>query len=177
MRKFSFLLMLIVASRVTAQKDSVYIAEQKDEMTDKVYYFPSRQIICANPEDKKQGFAVSFFLDKSKKGVVETAELKTKVVGVGSCHEKDEIIFLLDGEVKVKGTMWNDFNCDGKAWFKIAQSDKELLAKNKVLKIRVQNGRSFESYTHVVEPENQDYFIQLFYAIEKQKIKPAPKEK
>ncbi len=173
MRKFSFLLILLAALRVTAQKDSVYIAEQKDDMTDKVYYFPSRQLLCVNPENKKQGFVVSFFMQKEN--TVKASELKTTVVGVGSCHEKDEVILLLEGDVKVKGTMWNDFNCDGKAWFKITQSDKELLAKNKVLKVRVQNGRSFESYTHVVEPENQDYFIQFFYAVDKQIIKPAKK--
>jgi hypothetical protein len=148
----------------------VYIAEQKDEMTDKVYYYTSRQLLCVNPDDKKQGFAVTFFMDK-KGDDVKTAELKVKVVGVGSCHEKDEIFFLLDGDVKVKGLMWNDFNCDGKAWFKISESDKELLAEKKLLKIRVQNGRSYESYTHIVEPDNQDYFIQLFYSVKNQKIK------
>lgn len=162
--------MLGVALRVSAQKDSVYIAEEKDDMTDKVYYYPSRQILCVNPEDKKQGFAVSFFLEKKGQDI-KPSELKVKVVGVGSCHEKDEVIFLLDGDVKIKGTMWNEFNCEGKAWFKISESDKELLATKKVIKIRIQNGRSYESYTHTVEPDNQDYFIQLFYAAKNQKTK------
>lgn len=161
---------LSVVLRTSAQKDSVYIVEQKDDMTDKVYYYPSRQMLCVNPEDKKQGFAVSFFITKEKQDI-QAAELKTKVVGVGSCHEKDEVIFLLEGDLKVKGTMWNEFNCDGKAWFKIYDSDKILLADKKVLKIRIQNGRSYESYTHTVEADNQDYFIQLFYAIKNQKIK------
>ena len=67
--------------------------------------------------------------------------------------------------------MWNDFNCDGKGWFKISDSDKELLATNKVLKIRIQNGRTYENYTHDVEKKNQDYFIQLFFAINNNKIK------
>jgi hypothetical protein len=67
--------------------------------------------------------------------------------------------------------MWNDFNCDGQGWFKISESDKELLATKKVLKIRIQNGRTYESYTHDVETKNQDYFIQLFFAINNNKIK------
>lgn len=171
MKKVMLSMMVFVALNSTAQKDSVYIAEQKDEMTDKVYYYPSRQIICQNPEVKSQGFAVSFFMDKTKKGV-QLAELKIKVIGVGSCHEKDEVIFLLEDETKIKGIMWNDFNCDGKVWCKISDADKTILSTKKVNKIRIQNGRTFESYTHVVTEDDRDYFIQLFFAINNQIIKP-----
>ena len=41
---------------------------------------------------------------------------------------------------------------------------------SKIKKIKVQNGRSFESYTHELK-EDSDYFIQLFYAINNNKIK------
>jgi hypothetical protein len=156
--------------KLNAQTDSVYIVEEKDQMTDKVYYYASRQIICVNPIDKKQGFGVSFFVEKED-DELKAKELKTKIVGIGSCHENDEIIFLLENQTKINAKMWNDFNCDGKGWFKISDSDKELLATNKVLKIRIQNGRTYENYTHDVEKKNQDYFIQLFFAINNNKIK------
>jgi hypothetical protein len=164
-------MMVLMALSSQAQKDSVYVVEQKDEMTDKVYYYPSRQIICQNPELKSQGFAISFFIKKNKKGI-EVGELKMKVIGVGSCHEKDEVIFLMEDETKIKATMWNEFNCDGKVWCQISDSDKEILAKKKVVKIRVQNGRSFESYTHTISDADKDYFIQLFSAVKSQITKP-----
>ena len=165
-------MMVLMALGTTAQKDSVYVVEQKDEMTDKVYYYPSRQLLCQNPDNKSQGFAASFFIGKSKKDAVEMNELKMKVIGVGSCHEKDEVIFLMEDETKIKATMWNEFNCDGKVWCKVSDSDKEILAVKKIIKIRVQNGRTFESYTHTLNDNDKDYFIQLFFAVNNQIIKP-----
>ncbi len=171
MKKSMLIIMVFMTIRVMSQSDSVYISEQKDEMTDKVYYYASRQLLCQNQELKSQGFVVTFFIDKTKKGI-ESAELKIKVVGVGSCHEKDEVIFLMEDETKIKATMWNDFNCDGKVWCKVSDSDKEILATKKVVKIRIQNGRTFESYTHNVADKDRDYFIQLFFAVNNQIIKP-----
>jgi len=171
MKKTMLSIMVFMALGAVYQNDSVYVSEQKDEMTDKVYYYASRQLLCQNQELKSQGFSVCFFINKTKKGI-ESAELKMKVIGVGSCHEKDEVIFLMEDETKVKGTMWNEFNCDGKVWCKVSDQDKEILATKKVIKIRVQNGRTFESYTHSVPDKDKDYFIQLFFAIKNQIIKP-----
>ena len=172
MKKTMLSIMVFMALGTIAQNDSLYIVEQKDEMTDKVYYYPSKQLLCQNQELKSQGFSVSFFIDKTKKGV-ESAELKMKIIGVGSCHEKDEVIFLMEDESKIKGTMWNEFNCDGKVWCKVSDADKEALAIKKVTKIRVQNGRTFESYTHNISDKDKDYFIQFFFAINNQIIKPV----
>ena len=55
---------LFTSAKLNAQTDSVYIVQEKDQMTDKVYYYVSRQIVCLNPIDKKQGFGVSFFVEK-----------------------------------------------------------------------------------------------------------------
>jgi len=172
MKKTMLSIMVFMALGTMAQNDSLYIAEQKDEMTEKVYYYPSRQVLCQNPELKSQGFAVSFFVGKNKKDVLVANELKMKVIGVGTCHEKDEVIFLMDDETKIKASMWNEFNCDGKVWCQVSDSDKEILATKKVVKIRVQNGRTFESYTHTIADGDKDYFIQLFKAINNQIIKP-----
>ena len=152
-----------------SENDSVYVAEQKDEMTDKVYYFPSHRMVCVSA-DKKQGFGVSFFIEKEDNELT-ASELDVKIMNIGSCHENDEIIFLLEGDVKVSGKMWNKFNCDGNAWFKLNHLDKENLATKKVLKIRIQNGRTYDTYTHTVEPKDQDYFIQLFYDMKTNKVK------
>jgi|688.fasta_scaffold38852_9 hypothetical protein len=171
MKKVMLSMMVLTALGTSAQKDSVYVVEQKDEMTDKVYYYPSRQLLCQNADNKSQGFSISFFIDKTKKGL-EVAEIKMKVIGVGSCHEKDEVIFLMEDETKIKGTMWNEFTCDGKVWCKVSDSDKEILATKKVSKIRIQNGRTFESYTHTLADGDKNYFIQLISAVKSQITKP-----
>lgn len=156
-----------------AQKDSVYVAKIVDDMEDKSYYVPSRKMICAS-DDKKTGFALSAFLTY-KNDEITINELKVKTVNIGSCDEKDELIILFEDDSKIKLISWNEFNCKGDAWFNLSKSDKESLSKLKIKKIKVQNGRTFESFTKELTDDG-DYFIQLFYATNNKKIKEV-KEK
>jgi hypothetical protein len=151
-----------------AQKDSVYIAKITDDMEDKTYYFPSRKMICAS-DDKKTGFTLSAFLNY-KGDEINITELKVKSVNIGSCNEKDELIILFEDDTKIKVVSWNDFNCKGDAWFILSKSDKEKLSTVKIKKIKLQNGRTFESFTKELT-ENNDYFVQLFYAAKNKIIK------
>lgn len=174
MKKIAAIILTAIALVSNAQttKDSVYIVEYKDDMEDKVYYFPSKELVCPDPLNKKRGFIISFFIS-GEIGDLQAKEIKTKIVNVGSCHEKDEIIFLFEDGTKEKGIMWNEFNCEDKAWFKITKDTKNKLAENKLLKIKVENGRSYESFTYEVPVKDQDYFIQFFYALNNNKIKQS----
>lgn len=162
--------MLFTTSIIFAEADSVFIKKIADDMSDKVYFFPSRQIVCLS-EDKKTEFRVSIFLNKDdNSGGCSAADLKVKMVNLGSCVEKNGIVFLFEDDTKISFISWNEFNCKGDAWFALSKSEMELLATKKIKKIKVQNGRSYESYTHEIKEDN-DYFIQLFYAINNNKIK------
>lgn len=152
-----------------AQSDSVYIVKSLDDMSDKVYFFPSRQIACIS-DDRKTGFGVSIFLDKKGDGC-SASDLKVKMVNIGGCVENNQIIILFDDGEKISLVSWNDFNCKGDAWFTLSGSDKEKLSTTKIKKIKVQNGRTYESFTQEVKDSDKDYFIQLFYAINNNKIK------
>jgi hypothetical protein len=167
------LMLATITSFSFAQKDSVYVAKIVDDMEDKSYYVPSRKMICAS-DDKKTGFALSAFLTY-KNDEISVNELKVKTVNIGSCDEKDELIILFEDDSKIKLISWNEFNCKGDAWFNLSKSDKESLSKLKIKKIKVQNGRTFESFTKELT-EDSDYFIQLFYATNNKKIKEV-KEK
>lgn len=162
------LMLATITSFSFAQKDSVYVAKIVDDMEDKSYYVPSRKMICAS-DDKKTGFALSAFLTY-KNDEINVNELKVKTVNIGSCDEKDELIILFEDDSKIKLISWNDFNCKGDAWFNLSKSDRESLSKLKIKKIKVQNGRTFESFTKELT-EDSDYFIQLFYATNNKKIK------
>lgn len=165
-------LLLTITSISVAQRDSVYIVKYIDDMSDKTYYYPSRKIVCSS-EDKKIGFTISLFLD-NKNEKIKVHTLKVAMVNIGSCVEKNEIIILLDNDTKIKAKSWNDFNCKGDAWFDLSDSDIDNLSKFKIKKIKVTNGRSFESYTHEIT-DNNDYFIQTFFAIQNNKIKEEKK--
>ncbi|MSP69594.1 MAG: hypothetical protein EXR20_04915 [Bacteroidetes bacterium] len=158
---------LLLTSILVAQTpDSVYIVKNIDEMSDKVYFYPSRKMICAS-QDKSIGFSISMLFKDN--GSLAT-DLIVKTVNIGLCSEQNKIIFLFEDLTKISIVSWNEFNCKGDAWFVLSNSDKDNLANKKVKKIKFQNGKSFESYTYDVI-ENNDYFIQLFCAIRNKNIK------
>ncbi len=137
--------------------DTLVVLSSKDDMTDKISYFPSSKIVCAN-EDKSKGFSLSAFIESN----LTIKDLKVKMVNIGSCVEKNEMIILFDDDTKLTLTSWNDFNCKGDAWFTISKKDVEQLSSKKIKKVRLTNGRSYESYTGELKSEDQDYFIKLF---------------
>jgi len=142
-----------------AQTDSVYITKETDIMTEKTYCNVNRSFVCLS-EDRKIGFKIIPLL-KFEDGVIKPNDFYCKTINIGSCNEKDVLIILLDDGTKINSVSWKDFNCEGESYFKIKKSDIENLRVKKVSKIMVQNGRSYESYTHNVEDRNKDYFIKL----------------
>lgn len=161
-----FIAILICSSTITqAQKiftnetlpDTLIVISSKDEMTDKISYFPSSKIVCAN-EDKSIGFSLSAIIESN----LSINDLKVKMVNIGSCVEKNEMIILFADDTKLTLKSWNDFNCKGDAWFTISKKDVEQLSTKKIKKIRLTNGSSYESYTGELKSEDEEYFIKLF---------------
>lgn len=173
MKKLNTLIIAGILALITnitfAQKDSIYISKIVDDMSDKVYYFPSRKMVCAT-DDKKMGFSVSAFLEAGD-GFISVSDMKIVMVNIGNCVEKNEIIILFEDDTKLMLTSWNEFNCKGDAWFKLSRKDKDILSAKKMKKIKVQNGRTYESFTKEVDEDDQSYFIQLFNSAQTNKIK------
>lgn len=149
---------------------SYHIVKLLDDMTDKVYYMPSSNFVLAN-EKKTQGFKLDFFIKGNSDDEIEATGLSIIMVDIGSCCENNVIIILLEGGEKISLKSWNKFNCEGKAYFKIGKDEVESLSKNKAIKIRVENGRTHDSFTKEVPEKNQDYFIQVIRAIKEKRIK------
>lgn len=144
--------------------DSVVILHLKDEMTGKTSYFPSKKVVCLN-EDKSKGFALSAFIEQD----LTISDLKIKMFNIGSCVEKNEMIVLFEDDSKMKLLSWNDFNCKGDAWFRITKSNIEELSTKKIKKIRITEGRSYESYTGELKETDKDYFVRLFSILKDKK--------
>lgn len=156
---------------IKKQKDSVVVVKQVDDMEDKSYYYPSRSIVIID-ETKKQGIRLSAFIN-SKTETLKLDDLELKMVGIGSCVENNILIIKFEDETKIELKSWNDFNCEGNAWFDIDKGEDDivrLLETKRISKIRVQNGRSYESFTAEVSPDDADYFMQLIYAIDNNKV-------
>jgi hypothetical protein len=81
-----------------------------------------------------------------------------------------KIYFLFEDESKFEVTNWNKFNCEGNAWFRVSKSNIEDLGKKPLKKIRIQNGRNYEAYTHELLDADKLYFINMVSAINNQRI-------
>lgn len=140
--------------------DSVYVMKETDSMSDKTYYSPNRCFIVKN-ETGKIGFKVSLYINKD----MEPSMITATMVGIGSCNENDEIIILLENGSKITKKSWKKFNCEGETYFDLDRNDIESLKSSPISKIRMTNGRSYDSYTGDVKLKDKRYFIQLFYAL------------
>jgi hypothetical protein len=142
-------------------KDSIYLNKLVDDMGGKSYIMTNRSIVLAS-DNNKQGFR----LDCNIKDDFSMGDFIVTSVGIGSCSENDEMIILFEDGSKITKKSWKDFNCEGLSYFNISSSDIKSLRTLKISKIRMTNGRSYESFTGEIEAKDKRYFQQLFYALD-----------
>ena len=146
--------------------DSLIIMAFFDEMDGKTYYIPSSNLICYNDEIHK-GFNIHPLINPEDKKV---SGLSVKMKNIGKCVENNELIILFEDDSKIILKSWNEFNCEGKAYFSISKVELRKLSSKKIRKIRVTNGCSGDSYTSDVEQKDQSYFIKYFRMLKNEQI-------
>lgn len=156
------LMMCLVTIVSFGQTDSVYVIKETDAMDGRVIAYSSRDFICAN-DVGKIGFRVSAHINFRD---IKFSMITATMVGIGGCNEKDEIIILFENGEKIIKTSWKDFNCDGEAYFNMNDNDIQLLRTQPLSKIRMTNGRTYDSYTGDVKQKDKRYFIQILYALD-----------
>jgi hypothetical protein len=150
-------------------KDSVYVVKATDDMSGKTYVYGNRDFICAN-DDGGIGFRISTYINSKN---LSFSMITATMVGIGGCNENDEIIILFENGEKITKKSWKKFNCDGEAYFNMNEKDIQILRTQPLSKIRMTNGRTYDSYTGDVKLKDKRYFIQLFYALEAQNFQIA----
>jgi hypothetical protein len=75
---------------------------------------------------------------------------------------KDILIFLFEDDTKLQITSWNKFNCEGKAYFNLTESDLDLLKAKNITAIRFNNGYTSNSLTYNMKKEEQGFFINVY---------------
>jgi len=158
----TLIMCLITIMSFGQNKDSVYIIKYTDNMSEKTYVYGNRDFICAN-DVGKIGFKISTHINSDN---LSLSMITATMVGIGVCNEKDEIIILFENGQKITKISWKGFNCEGKAYFNMTEEEIELLRTCPLSKIRMTNGKSFDSYTGDVKQKDKRYFIQLFYALD-----------
>lgn len=131
-----------------------------DKMTDKEYFLSSKNFVGTNAQ-KTEGFAITNSF-KGVDGQMVQNGIILKNVGIGNCDENDKLIFLFEDDSKITITSWNKFNCDGKAYFQLSDSEYETLKTKNVKAIRFLNGYSSDSLTYSLKKEEQDFFVNVY---------------
>lgn len=142
-------------------QDSVYIIKDFDAMSEKTYIYPNKGMVVAN-DDKTKGFRLSPYITED----LQIGMLTAVIVGIGSCHENDEIIILLEDGSKITKKSWTKFNCKGDAYFNLTDKEIDKLRTTKLSKIRISNGYSHESFTADVSNADKDYLIRIIHLLD-----------
>jgi len=150
-------------------EEEYFIGKHVDDMTDKVFYYSSKKLICQD-KAKGEGFALSYDFDGKTDNTIKISGLSLKVVGL-DCVENTELLFLFDDDSKLSIKSWNDFNCKGNAWYQLTSSQTNELGSKTIKKIRVQNGRNYKSYTHELEGADKSYLINMFKSVENKDVR------
>lgn len=170
MKKLIAVLCLLPLSHF-AQRDSVRIGKLVDDASadNKTYYFPTRELLLIS-DKKDKGIQVTAFV-KMVNDTLKSQDLKLKATGLGECTEKDELIIKFADSTSITLKSYQELNCKANSWFSISPTDIAKLKTLKLGTIKFTNGKTGMSFARVCPADNNDFFIQVFYALEKKKIK------
>ena len=161
MKKTIFLVSALITLNAYSQTTKPYLIEHCiDKMTDREYFLSSKNFVGTNLQ-KTQGFVITPSF-KSDEGKMVQNGFILKNIGIGNCDENDILIFLFEDDTKLQITSWNKFNCEGKAYFNLTESDLDLLKAKNITAIRFNNGYTSNSLTYNMKKEEQGFFINVY---------------
>jgi hypothetical protein len=140
--------------------NDIFIYKVVDEFTDEYFYTLSKKLVLID-EENDQGFNMNFGINKDK---IIAYGINAVIVGL-DCLEDVEVNYLFEDESKLAIKSWNKFNCDGDAWFNLSLEEVDMLGSKSLSKIRVRNGRNYESMTFTLEGADKQYFKQAYNSI------------
>lgn len=165
-----FISLSIIAASLTATAQ-LHIIEDSSDLGGKVYIYPSENLIVTNKE-KNKGFTLSAdFKRKGTEGNLHLTGIIGQLVNIGSCCEKNELIFMFEDSTKMTLVSWNKWNCEGNAFYNLDGEQAEILASKKIIKSQMKNGYSYESFANNVLGIDQSYFITLMTDAKQNKVK------
>lgn len=161
MKKIKVLLIGLLVSFCTMsfgqeKVDTASVVRIVDELADKTFLTTTQRVVIRNNERTK-GFNLDVFFSTGGR-----IYLTSQMFGIGSCNEKDQLIILLEDGEKINLTSFNKFNCEGEGMFLLSSSEVRKLRSSPLSKIRITNGRTYDSYTGDVPENSTKYFIQVF---------------
>ena len=149
MKKLLMLIVLITAISAQAQ-EPLKINAEIDEFTGKTTYGVNQ--MCTFENSGSEEMVLLPDLDSMNK----INFLGAMAINIG-CLDNAQIYILFENGEVINKYMFNKFNCDGIAGFKLNKKDWEMLSRELISKVKITNrGKSI-----IGVPDNPEYFIQL----------------
>ena len=146
-----------------------YVNKIVDDMTDKVYYTPSENLIC-QVSGSSRGFSIRYSIEGKSDKSIKVSQLIVQAVGL-ECIENSKLLILFEDGSKMNLSSWNKFNCEGNAYFSLTPSQIKILSSKKIKKMRIENGRNHKSHTHEMIDGEGSYLILTAKAVKDKIIK------
>lgn len=154
MKKILMLIVLITAISAQAQ-EPLKINARVDEFTKKTTYEVNQ--MCTFENSGRAEMVLLPNLDSMYK----INFLGAMAINIG-CLDNAQIYILFENGEVINKHMFNKFNCDGIAGFKLNKMDWEMLSRERISKVKIANrGKSI-----IGVPDNPEYFIQLHALLE-----------
>lgn len=152
---------------IVSAQEPVQVVKAVDSMTGEYFYTQNRKLVSVDREEGK-GLAIGVFINNDGQII---KDLMVKAVGIGDCMEKDKLILQLADGTLITKTSWKNFNCEGTAYFNLTPADISNLRHSKLVKVRITNGRTYDSYTGTITGKDCEYFQDLLQSMESGNIK------
>lgn len=174
-RIFTILSISLCFASLSAQSlydTTMRVYKKVDLMEEKTYYYLTQTLYAS--DDNIKGFIVKCDLESTKNGFKYDGII-VKAAKLGNCQENSYITILFDDSTRTKLTMWNDFNCENNIYMDYKGAQLSELNKP-IMAIRFTNGRTYESFTKILEGVSKYYFMDCIALINAQRSVPAPSE-
>ena len=163
MRKLLLGLMLLVGSISFSQGDQK-VYSISDDMSDKIIYTMGYNFVAAE-EDNSEGMILTVFPDPVSDGTFTLNKYPavymslTYIIDGVNCSEGMAITFKFEDGSLLQTEYSTEFNCDGSVIYVFSKSDIKKLSTNKIVKVKIQDKRSYTSYTVEITEDKQCYYF------------------
>lgn len=166
MKKMFFLLALASTMTATAQ---LKLTEDCTDLSGECYIYSNTSLVIANSA-KSKGFKIMPDIERTSDSTLALNGLLVTLVNIGTCCENNELIFLFADSTKMTLVSWNDWNCEGNAWYDLNADQVNQLNTKQIIKAQIKNGYSFDTFSNTLVGEDRKYFMKVHTEVKANRV-------
>ena len=156
--------LMVAALFCSVTTKSQTITADCTDLSGDCYYYTKENIIVTNSQ-KTKGFTFSPAI-RMNENKLECYGIFVNMINMGRCNEDNEMIILLADSSTIMLKSSYKFNCKSNTFFYLTAYEMRELRLQKILKVQLTNGYTFDSFQKSVPTNKQDYFFRFFKEID-----------